>query len=425
MSPWRPSVAGALLLLVRRQLTHDLFRTGVSVLAVASGVVIAVAVNAVMSGFDTTFVGRTIEVSPHIEVFDDSRRQPDELALHLGTRRGGMAAVESSRPRTRPPRVDRPAETLAFVRAMPEVAAAAPVAAGVALLQHGSRDSGCDLHGIDPAAQEQVVSIRKDLVAGRLENLYAGNAVILGEQLAQRLGALVGDAVTVRFGQSRAATLKVAGILRTGISLVDQRRAYTLLRDAQRFLALGRDVNRLAVRLHDTDSALDVAARIEAATGRRAVGWPDANTHVLGLLDTNKLLTKIVSLGVLVVAAVGILNVLMMMVLEKTGSIALLKAAGYTRRDMLAAFVMQGVAVGLIGVCVGCVAGYHVVELVGTIPIPRLAMLETDRLLVNNLPRHYLLAGGVALVVSALASVLPAWRAGAMVPVEIFRSRHL
>lgn len=415
----------ALVLLVRRQLTHDPFRTGVSVLAVASGVVIAIAVNAVMSGFDTTFVGRTIEVSPHIEVFEDPRPRPDELATRLSRTEGGVVTLRSDQPRPRPPRIDRPAETMQFVASQPEVAVAAPVAAGVALLQHGSRESGCDLLGIEPDLQDQVVSIRSDLVAGSLEALHGGQAVILGEQLAQRLGARNGDVVTVRFGRERGAALRVAGILRTGISLIDQRRAYTLLRDAQRFLGLGRDINRIAVRLHDHEQAQDVARRLEDATGRRTVGWPDANTHVLSLLETNKLLTRIVSLGVLAVAAVGILNVLMMMVLEKTGTIALLKAAGFGRGDILLAFLLQGVAVGALGVLAGCVAAYYVVEALGRVPIPRLAMLETDHLLVNNLARHYLQAGGVALLVSALASLLPAWRAGALVPVEVFRGRHM
>lgn len=418
------NVLRAMALLVRRQLTYDLFRTGVSVAAVASGVVIAISVNAVMSGFDTTFVGRTIEISPHVEVFDDPRARRGELPDFL-SRDGDIVAMANDQPRPEPARISKPTETLAMIRAMPGVAAAAPGASGVALLQFGSRDAACDMTGIDPQAQEQVVSINKDLIAGNLHDLHAGSAVILGEQLAQRLGAVLHDRITVRFGQQRTASLRVAGILRTGVSLADQRRAYTLLRDAQRFLRLGTDINRIAVRLHDFEQALEVASDIEAATGKRTVGWPDANQHVLALLETNKMLTAIVSLGVLIVAAVGILNVLMMMVLEKTGSIALLKAAGYTRGDIVLAYLMQGIAVGLIGVLVGCAVGYYVVEALGQVPIPRLAVLETDHLLVNNLARHYWLAGGVALAVSALASVLPALRAGALDPVVVLRGHNV
>lgn len=424
MSAHVGDILRAMGLLVRRQLSHDLFRTGVSVAAVASGVVIAIAVNAVMSGFDTTFVGRTIEISPHIEVFDDPRVQRDEFAAFLQQGGTGIATVRSEQPRARRPRIDQPAETLGYINAMPEVAAVAPMAAGIALLQFGNRESGCDLFGIEPQAQEQVVSIERDLVAGSLLALQEGLAVILGEQLAQRLGARLDDRISVRIGVERSVSLRVAGILRTGISLVDQRRAYTLLRDAQRFLGLGPDINRLAVRLHDFDQAREVAAEIERVTGRRTVGWPDANTHVLSLLETNKMLTAIVSVGVLVVAAVGILNVLMMMVLEKTPSIALLKAAGFRRGDIILAYLLQGTAVGMIGVVLGCVIGYYVVEGLGQVPIPRLAMLETDTLLVNNLARHYLLAGGVALAVSALASVLPALRAGALDPVAVLRGRN-
>ncbi|MBE7493071.1 MAG: ABC transporter permease [Planctomycetes bacterium] len=423
MTQGAAAVAHALVLLARRQLTHDLFRTAVSVAAVAVGVVIVVAVNAVMSGFDTTFVDRTVSINPHVEVFDDAP-VTGELPGLFSTSAGGIVTVESDRPRARPARVDSPAEMLVAVRAMPEVAAVAPAAAGVALVSLGNLESGCDLIGIDPILQESVVSIEQDLVAGSLNDLARGQAVILGEQLAQRIGARLHDRVSVQAGLQGRTVLRVVGVLRTGISLVDQRRAYTHLSDAQRLFGLGAQINRLAVRLHDRDNARAVAATLEQLTRRRAVGWPDANTHVLSLLETNKLLTAIVSVGVLVVAAVGILNVLMMLVLEKTPSIALLKAAGYRRGHIVAAFVLQGAALGGLGVVAGCALGYHVVEALGRVPIPRLAMLETDTLLVNNLARHYVLAGGVALLVSVAASVLPAWRAGALDPVAVLRGRN-
>ena len=175
--------------------------------------------------------------------------------------------------------------------------------------------------------------------------------------------------------------------------------------------------------LADPDSRLfeERAQKVEQLTGKRAVSWQEANTHIISLMQTNRMLTNIVSVGVLIVAGFGILNVLMMTVIDKLDSIALLKSIGYSRREIMLAYLGLGFGVGLLGVLVGCSVGYYVVEFLGTVPIPRLAVLDTHTLLVNNLPRHYLLAGGVALVVSMLAAILPAMRAGQLDPVAILR----
>src|SRR5690606_32563506 len=102
------------------------------------------------------------------------------------------------------------------------------------------------------------------------------------------------------------------------------------------------------------------------------------------LLNTNKMLTLIVSLGVLIVAAIGILNVMMMMVIDRVESIALLKSLGFSAIDIALAWIGLGLAIGVLGVATGCSLGYYVVEILGTVPIPRLAVVDTETLLVNN-----------------------------------------
>jgi lipoprotein-releasing system permease protein len=413
-------VLGALLLLIRRQVTHDLFRTSVSVGAVACGVIITVAVNGVMAGFETKFVMRTIETSPQIMVYDDPAgggSLADDWSDQLG-----VVTVTSAPAPHQPPRIEKPAELLAALHAMPEVLAAAPAMVGSAIFQFGGREARADLNGVLPEQHQRVVDLERDLVSGMLTDLHAsGDGVIIGQGLADTLGAKRGDFVSVRLSVGEQHSLRVVGVFHTGVTLTDLRSAYTLLTVAQRIMGRGREVNRVAVRLHDFDDALEVAARIETLTGKRAISWQEFNTHVISLLNTNRMLTDIVSVGVLIVAGFGILNVLMMTVLDKLNSIALLKSIGYSALEVSLAWLGLGLVVGLLGVAVGCSLGYYVVELLGTIPIPRLAVVDTETLLVNNLPKHYVLAGGVAAGVSMLAALLPALKAGRLDPVEILR----
>lgn len=416
-------VAKAIFLLIRRQLAFDLFRTTVSVGAVASGVIIVVAVNGVMSGFQSKFVIRTIETSPQIQIYDDPVTNRGGLAQEWS--RPGIVTVSSQPAPHDPPRIDKPAELVAALEAMSEVEAAAPSMVGSAIVNYGSSEARGDLTGIIPEHHQRVVDLEKDLTSGRLTDLYeSGGGVILGKGLADRLGARRGDFVSVRLSAGEASSLRVVGVIHTGVTFTDLRIIYTLLSVAQRVMGRGRDVNRIAVRLYDYDQAIDVARTIERMTGRRAVPWQEANTHIISLMNTNRMLTNIVSIGVLIVAGFGILNVLMMTVIDKLRSIALLKSIGYSARDITLAYLGIGLGIGLLGVTVGCSVGYYVVEALGTVPIPKLAVVDTETLLVNNLFRHYVIAGIVATTVSTIAAILPALRAGRLDPVEILRGHE-
>jgi len=107
--------------------------------------------------------------------------------------------------------------------------------------------------------------------------------------------------------------------------------------------------------------------------------------------------------------------------MEKLPEIAMLKSMGYTRRDITMTFFLEGLAIGLVGVLTGCVFGYYLTEFVGSLPIPQRGLIQSETLTMNNAPRLYLIAGGAALVVTMLASVLPALRAGKLDPVETLR----
>src|SRR5690606_24786013 len=177
--------------------------------------------------------------------------------------------------------------------------------------------------------------LQKDMVAGSVTDLHAsGGGVILGKGLADSIGARHGDYVTVRLTQAATRGLRVVGIFHTGVTFTDLRYSYILLSGAQQIMDRGAEVNRVDRRLRDFEQAIEVAADIEHLTGKRTIAWQDANTHVISLLNTNKMLTAIVTVGVLIVAAFGILNVLMMTVLDKLDTIALLKSIGYSSLEV-------------------------------------------------------------------------------------------
>lgn len=411
-----------LLLIARRHLLHNTFRTSVSVLGVAIGVTFMIMLSALMTGFEKKFVTETIEGSPHIVIYDERRQNPDEYADWLSAQTGGVVAVESGRPRQTRRRIARPLELVDALRAMPEVQAAAPNVVGTAIMNFGTRERGVSLQGIEPEAQEAVNEIDKYIRDGRIFDLYSsGGAVLLGSGIAEVLGVRKGDTVSVKLRDGDSRALRVVGIFSTGITTIDYSRAYTLVSVAQQLLGLGRDVNQIVVRLKDYQSARETAAAIEAMAGYRSESWQEANENFLSIFVIQQVITYLVTGGIMIVAAFGILNVLVMLVMEKLPEIAMLKSMGYTRRDITLTFFFEGLAIGAAGVLCGCVMGYYLTVFVGSLPIPQRGLVQSEHLTMNNAPALYVIAGGAALVVTMLASVLPALRAGRLDPVDTLR----
>jgi lipoprotein-releasing system permease protein len=410
--------------IARRHLNHNIFRTVLSTAGVGLGVCFMVMLSALMSGFQTKFVNETIESSPHVTVYDDERAVEDEFAGWLGRRLGGAAAVASAKPRDRLYRIKKPAEIVELVRRLPGVAAVAENVVGTAIVAFGSREVGANVVGIDPERQESVVATDKYMLSGRLAALRsAGGAVILGKGLADKLGVRAGDTVTARLGGGETRALRVVGVFRTGVITIDNNRAYVLISLAQQLLSMGRDVNRVVVRLRDYEAAHEVAADIEALVGYRTESWQEANENFLAVFVIQQVVTYMVTGGIMIVAGFGILNVLIMLVLEKVPEIAMLKSMGYTARDVTAIFLLEGMAIGLMGIVCGSSAGHYLIEAIGRLPIRQRGLFESEHLIFNNAPSLYVIAGVAAFLVTTVAAVLPAVRAGRLDPVETLRGR--
>jgi lipoprotein-releasing system permease protein len=423
-------VVGPLVLVARRHLVHNWFRTAISVVGVAIGCCFMITLSALMAGFETKFVRETIESSPHVTVYDEFRAPQDEFATWLSGACGGVAISASAHPRERIHRIKKPLELIEAARAMERVAAATQNVVGTSILSFGSREVGAQLCGIDPEMQDRVVSTDEFMTSGRLSDLHsASGAIILGSGLAERLGVRRGDTIGASLSAAgganaeRSRTLRVVGVFHTGIVPIDSVRAYTLVTLAQQLLSLGRDVNRVVLRLRDHEQAREVASDVEAMTGYRTESWQEQNANFLSIFTLQRVITYIVTSGITIVAAFGILNVLIMLVLEKLPEIAMLKSMGYTAGDVTVVFLFEGLAIGLLGVVLGAAGGCGLTEFLGTLPIPQKGLIESEHLVMSNEPRLYWIAAAFSLAATLVAATLPALRAGRLDPVVTLRGR--
>jgi len=394
-------------------------QTVVSILGVALGVGFFIAIAAMMQGFQQYFVKKIIDVSPHIVMKDEFRSAPQQPVERLYG--DGAVSLAGVKPRNEPRGIKDGQATTAELARLPGVAAA-PSLQGQIFLRYGSRDVSATLIGIEPDLERRVTNIEGDLIAGRLDDLHsAANGIILGEGLADKVGARRGDTLSVVSPAGVALKMKVVGVLRSGVTTVDNFIAYALLKKAQVLQDRPNVVNQIRLHLADVETAQDLARRIEARFGYRTEAWQETNQNVLGIFIIQNGIMYSTTGAILVVAAFGIFNIISTVVLEKTRDIAILKSIGLEERDIQAVFLLEGLLIGILGAMLGWGTGFGLTELLGTVRFEIEGFVKSQGFYLSYSATHYLIAAGVAVAAATFAAYLPARKAARLSPIAILR----
>lgn len=402
-----------------RHLLHRRRQSLVSLLGVSLGVAFFIGIASMMQGFQRDFVNRIIDIQPHIIVKDEFRAaplQPVERAYP-----GAAVSLSGLKPREEV-RGIRGARAMIEELAQIQGVHVAPTLQGQILLRFGSRDVSCNVTGIVPEPERLVTKIEKDLIAGSLDALYTtANGIIIGEGITQKAGIAMGDLVSVVSPVGVVMKMKVVGIFRSGITLIDNFDTYTLLKKAQVLQKRSDVVNRVRIRLDDVEQAGEMAARIERQYGYRAEPWQEQSRNVLGIfVIQNGIMYSTVG-AILIVACFGIFNVISTVVFEKTRDIGILKSMGFRDADIRRIFLYEGLIVGVVGMLIGWLGGWGIVELLASIEFQMEGFIRTQGFVLYRTPRHYAISGAMAVASATLAAWLPAGRASRLNPVDIVR----
>jgi lipoprotein-releasing system permease protein len=395
-------------------------QTFVSVLGVALGVGFFVGVTALMRGFQQYFITQVIDVSPHIVIKDEYRTpRPQPAVLRWPV---GAVVVSGVKPRDEPRGIRNARAKLAELEAIG--LAVAPTLQGQVILRYGTRDVPVSLYGIEPERERRVTNVERDLVAGTLDDLRStANALIVGVGVAERLGARRGDTITAVAPSGVTLSMKITGLLRSGITSIDNGQGYALLKTVQVLQGRSNVVNQIRIRLADIADAEPLARRIEARLHYRTESWEETNRNILGLFVVQNAIMYSIVGAILLVAAFGIYNIVSTVVYEKTRDIAILRSIGFGGGEIQAIFVIEGVIVGVLGGLAGAVVGYALVELLGQVRFENVGGMMSGRegFILAREVWPYLVGALFALVAAGTAALVPARRAARLNPVDIIR----
>lgn len=333
-------------------------------------------------------------------------------------------------------------DVLARMEKQPHVIAASPVLYEEVMVSRGARSTGAIVKGVQPEYENKVSKLLKSVELGTADPLNtsvhraAGELppIVLGKEMADDIGASLGSTVLVVSPQGeltpfglvpKYVRFKVAGIFHSGFYDYDKSWSFIRLDDAQQLFGLGDMISVIEFKLDDLFRAAEVGHQLEqaAGTGFMSTNWMEQNKELFHALRLERIVTFITIGLIVLVAALNILISLIMMVMEKTRDIAVLRSMGARRAQVRGIFIMQGLLIGIIGTGLGLVIGYsaswagahyHFISLsaqVYSIDYVPFAPRVSDGILV----------AAMALVVSLIATLYPSWSASHVAPAEALR----
>jgi lipoprotein-releasing system permease protein len=379
----------------------------ISVLGVAVGVAAVVIALALMTGLQGELRDRILGSQSHIFVYKDNG-------------------------------FDRYEDDVRKLREVPGVVGAAPAIFGMGLVSTNRADAYIRLKGIDPALEPTVTDIRGAMRSGALGDLVpradtGRPGILLGSGLAGQLGVEVGDTVKVLTPQGtlspmgvvpRSRLVRVAGIFSLGLLEYDSEFGFVSI-DFARTLLSKDQPDLVQLKVTDIYQAPAIAEALPArlGAGYSARDWSDLNQPLFSALWLEKMAISITIGLIIAVGALNIISSLVLLVMEKSRDIAILKTMGTSSTRIMLIFMLQGSIIGLVGTAIGGTLG---LALCWASDRYRLIQIPIDVYQISYVPfvvrpQDFAIVVLTALLICFLSTLYPSRQASKLDPIQALR----
>jgi lipoprotein-releasing system permease protein len=391
-------------LLARRKQAFISLISLISVLGVAVGVMALLIALALMTGLQGELRDRLVGSTAHVYVF----------------KIGGIKDPDSDVKR---------------MRELPDVIGAAPVVVGLGMAESASDRAPIQLKGVVPQLEPTVTNVSRSMQAGSLDALASNQdgppGIIIGRDLATKLAVSVGDLIRILVGERltpigiypRFKNFKVVGIFKLGLYEFDSGYGFVHLDVAK--AVLGDAPTYIELRVRDLFKAKAVADEVSSRFGSDYVGqdWADMNKSLFSALWLEKMAISITIGLIVMVAALNIIASLILLVMEKSRDIAILKTMGSSSASIRRIFVLQGLIIGLIGTGAGALGGLVLIDVLDRF---QLIHVPIDVYQIAYVPFKLEPLDGLVVIASAIlicfvATIYPSRQASRLDPAQALR----
>jgi len=274
--------------------------------------------------------------------------------------------------------------------------------------------------GVDVTTENKVYGSAKHMLKGNWNELkYRSDGIFVGVELAKTLGLKMDDNVNILTSDGTTKNYKVIGIFRTDVYNVDKTKAYVAINAARQLLGVNQDyVTDIQIDVFDYNNTQPLIDNLKSIIPYKVESWQMGNQQLVAGSSVRDMIARAVSLAILIVAGFGIYNIMNMTINQKIREIAILKAMGFSGKDVTQIFLTEAIFIGILGGGLGLVLGYIISRMVNRVKFEVAGM---HFLPMTYFPQNYILAFTFGVITTLIAGYLPAHKASKIDPVSILR----
>jgi len=410
-----------ILSIARTHLISKIKQTATASLGVTFGIGSYITLVSFMTGLNNMLDNLVLNQTPHVHIFNEieaSKEQPVGLYTEF---QNSWNVIHSVKPKQSQKRIHNALAIINHLSKNPKVKGTLPQIKSQIFYIAGSIELGGNLTGIDVMKEVEYFNFRDYITKGTAEDLKnTANGILLGSGLAEKMSLNIGDRVQISTIKGEVYPLKIVGIYQSGVADLDNIQSYANLKTVQRILGEPNNyITDINLKLYNLEDALALSKEIEQQFQLKAIDINTANAQFETGTNIRNLITYAVAINLLIVAGFGIYNILNMLIYEKMNDIAILKAIGFSGKDVEMIFLSQAMIIGIVGGILGLILGFTLTSIIDKIPFNTQALPTIETYPINFNIQYYFIGFGFALLSTFFAGYLPSRRAKKIDPVQI------
>lgn len=400
-------------------------QTLVAAVGVTFSITMFITLLSFMSGLNDMLDSLILNRTPHIRLYKDIKSNAQQPIALVQKNKNTYHFIHSVKPKRERIELFNSATIMRALQQDPRVLGVAPKIATQIFYNVGVMNITGVINGIDIDAESRLFYFKDYVVAGNYMDLKnVPNSIILGKGVADKLMLNIGDMIQVTTTKGEQVPLKVVGYFQSGLLDIDKSQSYCSIATTQKLLGEPNNyITDLQIKLKDVALAPPLAKEMQAKFGVDAIDVQTANAQFETGSSIRSLISYAVGITLLIVAGFGIYNILNMMIYEKMDSIAILKATGFSGKDVNAIFISIALSIGIVGGASGLLFGFGLSSIIDQIPFntTSLPTIKTYPIIYN--PTFYMIASIFSLVTTYFAGFFPSRKASKIDPVIIIRGK--
>jgi lipoprotein-releasing system permease protein len=408
----------------KKQMLSKKKQTIVAILGVTFGIAMFILMISFMEGVNKFIEDTMLASTPDIRIYNDVKTDYSiSIAGEYFKNSNKMVVVRHPKPKETTLNIKNADGIIADVKRNPLVIAVSPLLSTQVFYNYGPVQINGYIDGVNIMEETRLYDLENKMVDGRTENLLTtDNGIIMGIGLAKKLNVKTGDLISLATPSGSTMRFRVVGLFQIGMGVIDNVKSYVNIASVQQLLNKDRSyITDINIKLKENKRATNEAKLMYKKYGYRADDWQTTNAAAMAGSFIRDMLTYVVSFTLLVVAGFGIYNIMTMTIAGKMKDIAILKAQGFARRDIVQIFLSQSLIIGFIGAITGIMLGFVLSYMLSRVPFPENEEIAWKYFPVLFKPAYYIFGIVFGILTTFFAGFIPSVKASRVDPVAILR----